>query len=176
MLWGHTATWWGIVLSIVAIVLIVPGAVVSNFITVIMQNKIAQWLQSAPAKRLAVLQAQLTELEESGEALTDVEEQALRGIVCACKLLTFGIRVFGAIVMLFAVLILKVGPLGERNTIVGFFISISLICYFVPLVWEKWAINGLGTFIRKRSRRGREYLKKEIEDWKRRGREQGQNL
>lgn len=75
----HDLGWWGVVLSIVALVLMIPASMVANLLTPLFVNWLVSWSRSSLESRIAKLEKQLTELEQH-PAIDEVQDQILWGI------------------------------------------------------------------------------------------------
>lgn len=75
----HDLGWWGVVLSIAALVLMIPASMVANLLTPLLANWIATSSKKSLDNRIAKLERQLAELEQN--AVTDeVQDEILWGI------------------------------------------------------------------------------------------------
>jgi hypothetical protein len=75
----HDLGWWGVVLSIVALVLMIPASMVANLLTPLFVNWLVSWSRSSLESRIAKLEKQLAELEQH-PAIDEVQDQILWGI------------------------------------------------------------------------------------------------
>ncbi len=176
MFLGHDATWWGIALGIIAIVLIVPGAVLSNFLTVYLQNKIAQWVNAAPLKMLDKLSKRRLEMEAHGPVLTEIEDWILRGIQCACKLISFGVQMFGIVAFLIGLVWLKLFRENENIAELKWLFLVAFGCFLLTWLWQRAYIRRLDILLNQRSPINRQTLYDQIDGWKKRAREQGHSV
>lgn len=75
----HDLGWWGVVLSIAALVLMIPASMVANLLTPLLANWIATSSKRSLDNRIAKLEKQLAELEQN-PATDEVQDQILWGI------------------------------------------------------------------------------------------------
>lgn len=176
MFWGHDATWWGIALAIVAIVLIIPGGLFTNFLTALIQNRAARWLHTAPLTMIAKLEKHQLEFEKAGEPLGEAEDWILRGVQCACKLVSFTVSMIGVIAMIGASIIYRTGLPPDRIPQTALLALIGIVTYLLTLIWNRTYIKKLDQLLRVRSPIYRKALHDEIESWRQRARDQGHKV
>ena len=76
---GHDASWWGLVLAIAALVLMIPANIASSVLTPILLNWLASWSSASLEKRIKKLENRLAELEKE-PAIDEVQENILWSI------------------------------------------------------------------------------------------------
>ena len=77
---GHDASWWALVLAIIALVLMVPANLAANFLTPVLKNWWAARSQAAIKKRIETLEKELSRLEHEHPLISEVADIGLQGI------------------------------------------------------------------------------------------------
>ncbi|MFZ0884838.1 MAG: hypothetical protein WAN14_15675 [Candidatus Acidiferrales bacterium] len=75
----HDASWWALVLAILALVLMLPVNLLANVITPTIANYVFTRTKKSLIKRITRLEGQLAEVEKN-PAITEVENQILWGL------------------------------------------------------------------------------------------------
>jgi len=83
MFLGHDASWWGVALALVALVLMLPASLLANFLTPLLLplllNWAATWNRTSLEKRIAKLENQWAKFEKY-TPIDEVQERLLWGI------------------------------------------------------------------------------------------------
>jgi ABC-type multidrug transport system fused ATPase/permease subunit len=163
-------SWWGFVLSITALMLAVPLAVIGNLITPRIQQWWSQRSVTALRRRVDQLKADLADLEVANPPLSDFEDYVLRALL-GLFWLAFATAVSVGIVVVFP----DVYPIGflkkdvlekymvypQATETMLFVASLSVLIAGVATYF--FVVRPLFAFHRKRSRRVRESMRKAIE-------------
>jgi hypothetical protein len=106
---GHDGAWWGLVLAVVALVLMLPANLLANFLTPLIQNWIATWGKTSLENRITKLEGELAELEKH-PVIDEVQDQLLWGIT------SLKIAILSAAGGVIVVILLGVETLANKQT------------------------------------------------------------
>jgi hypothetical protein len=89
---GHSASWWGLVLAILALFLMLPANLLANFMTPILKNWWAERSRKSLELRIERLKATLTEAEKF-QPMTLTEDHIFMGIENLATLIQYSIQI-----------------------------------------------------------------------------------
>lgn len=147
----HDLAWWGVTLSIVALVLMVPAAILANVVTPKIQNWWASRSRASLVKRIDKLERRRDGWEHF-ELITPTEEIVLNSIqiLLACVIPgVFGIG-YVAISSLFE---------HSKDPAIIIILFVLLLAAFLAM----WGAQQITQYREPRSSRSRDYLKRELE-------------
>ena len=163
MFLGHDATWWGVVLTIAAIVLTIPLTIIGNFMTPTVALLGLRWTDRSLAKRIARFETQFARLEADCPVVTTTEEQLLKGVLCIAQLLSFCMQMAALGAWMLAYHGLTQSPPSGIAGAVGL---IGCGLYFMSWIWRRNTIIELKKYYSDHSPRYRAALKKALENLK----------
>ena len=150
----HDLAWWGFVIALVALILMLPANLLANFLTPMLKNWWAERSKSAIQKRIERLRTELVHLQGHRQ-ISDFEYYSLLGIELLSALAMFGTEIasFGT---LFALSLLQptVNPYLYRSTEI--LLAVLLLVAFV-------AFAAIRTIIGKFARVHSPFQRKSIE-------------
>jgi hypothetical protein len=159
MWWHHDLAWWGVVLSIIALVLMLPVNLLANVLTPLLKNWFSTWSRTSLENRIGKLEKQLAELEKYAP-IDEVQNQILWGI----RVIRIGVIQMGSLVGIMIYFATKAvsnqdSPAFKEFTFFIFFILIANIVLTLVVRYKK-------DFRYKRSPQVRKSLRKSLDELK----------
>jgi hypothetical protein len=162
MFLGHNASWWGVVLSIAGLVLMVPAGFIVNIFTPVLLNKLAELTDASLNKRIEKLEANLADLEMNHPLMTLTEHHIVFGILGTLQLLSYGLKVFGIVLIVTAIEPNSPTWGLTRHFYELMWIMVGLGLQFLPYAWRKAVVKNLEVYQQNHSPIFRERLRKSI--------------
>lgn len=159
MFLGHNASWWGVAISISALILTLPLTVLGNILTPMLAKLALRWTDKSLDKRIANLEGQLKTLDDNCPLLSPTEEQIIKAALCNAKLLSFTMNILG----IAAFLVAFNSPLATDVRVV--FGAMGMGLYFLPWAWRRDTVNDLGKYLKDHSPKRRAAYRKMLETY-----------
>jgi hypothetical protein len=166
----HDLAWWGTFLALLALILMLPVAVLANLLTPMLKNWWAERSVASLKKRIEKLEKQLADYGQNYPLLTPTEHHILRGIEAIGHLGTVGVQLTAIIIMV-AVLVEPLTFITHDRLQLAFrmpLFVLGLVAVLFSFVVEFIVLKGIETFRIKRSPIDRDALKKSIAELKER--------
>jgi hypothetical protein len=166
----HDLAWWGAVLSVLALILMLPVAILANLLTPKLRNWWSERSIASLKKRIENLEKQLADYEQNYPLLTPTEHHILRGIDVVGMVTAVGVQMIAVLILVGTVVVPSLWRTHGRVQ-VDYRLPLTLLA-FVALAFSFSVImvvlKGIAKFRRKRSPIDRDFLRESIEKLKER--------